>query len=309
MAVLVLAEHDGKELSQHTSRAIAAARTISGDIDVLVLGFHLDAVADQASRLPAIRTVQTIDDASLESPLPETSALAIIAVSEAYDTLVSAATSFGKSTMPRVAALLDVMQVSEVIAVLAPDLFKRLTYAGNAIQTVRSTDTKRVLTIRTASFQPLTGNGQAAIQRVNWVARPAPVAIIEQTMTRSDRADLSTAQIVVAGGLGLGSREGFEQLLFPLADKLSAALGTSRAAVDAGYAPNDWQVGQTGKVVSPDLYIAIGISGAIQHLAGMQDARVIVAINKDADAPIFQTANYGLVGDLFEIVPALVRAL
>lgn len=309
MAILIVAEHDNLTLSEQTAKALSAALQIGGEIDILVAGHGVGAVAAGAAGLGGVRKVLVAEHELLANQLAEPLSALIVSLAEGYDTLLAPSTSSGKNVMPRVAALLDVMQVSEVMEVLSPRTFKRPIYAGNALQIVETTDARQVLTIRTASFQPAAAAGNAPVETIAVTAGPGPSRFVEDIIAKPDRPQLTSARIVVSGGRALGSRERFEDLILPLADKLSAAVGASRAAVDAGYAPNDWQVGQTGKIVAPALYIAIGISGAIQHVAGMQDARVIVAINKDADAPIFQIADYGLVGDLFDIVPALQRAL
>jgi electron transfer flavoprotein alpha subunit len=310
MAILLLADHDNKTLSDQTARALTAAGRIGGEVHVLVAGLGAKDVAAEAAGLAGVSRVLLADDALLANGLAEPLAALFLALSGGYDTLISAASAVGKSTMPRVAALLDVAQISEIVEVLAPDTFRRPIYAGNAIEIVQSTDPVRVITVRTASFQAaLRGGDPAPVERV---AAPVEIGLstfIGKALSASDRPELASARVVVSGGRGLGSAEAFERVILPLADALGAAVGASRAAVDAGYAPNDWQVGQTGKVVAPELYVAAGISGAIQHLAGMKDSKVIVAINKDEDAPIFQVADYGLVGDLFEIVPELTAAL
>ena len=309
MAILLLAEHNNQALSDQTAKALAAALQIGAEIDILVAGEGAQTVAGSAARLSGVRKVLHADAASLANQLAEPLAALVVSLADGYDTILAAATSTGKTVMPRVAALLDVMQVSEIIAVLAPDTFKRPIYAGNAIQTVQSSDAKKVITVRTTAFQPIGEGGSAPIETIAARSAPSPSRFVGEDAATSERPDLTSARIVISGGRALGSDEKFQQLILPLADQLGAAVGASRAAVDAGYAPNDWQVGQTGKVVAPDLYIAIGISGAIQHIAGIKDAKVIVAINKDADAPIFQIADFGLVGDLFEIVPALIDRL
>ncbi|WP_292134335.1 electron transfer flavoprotein subunit alpha/FixB family protein, partial [Mesorhizobium sp.] len=245
----------------------------------------------------------------LAERLAEPTAALVVSLAGAYDTIIAPATSAGKNIAPRVAALLDVAQVSEIIEVVSPDTFKRPIYAGNAIQTVQSTDAKKVITVRTASFQAAPEGGSASVETVHAAANPGLSTFVENKLSETDRPELTSAKIIISGGRALGSSEKFQEVILPVADKLGAAVGASRAAVDAGYAPNDWQVGQTGKVVAPDLYIAVGISGAIQHLAGMKDSKVIVAINKDEEAPIFQVADYGLVGDLFVILPELQKAL
>jgi electron transfer flavoprotein alpha subunit len=309
MTVLLLAEHSNAVLSIETAKALTAARAIDGDVHLLVAGFGVKALANAAARLDGVTKVLVADDATLEHQLAEPLAALIISLAGNYDAIAAPASSTGKNVMPRVAALLDVMQVSDVIAVLTSDTFKRPVYAGNAIQTVQSTDAKKVLTIRTTAFPEASQGGAATVESVPVPAVEALSRHVEWARTRSDRPELGSARVVVSGGRAFASREKFEDLLGPLAEKLGAAIGATRAAVDAGYAPNDMQVGQTGKVVAPELYIACGISGAIQHLAGIKDAKVIVAINKDADAPIFAVADYGLVGDVFELVPELTREL
>jgi len=310
MAILLIAEHDNAALSDQTAKALSAAQKIGGDIDVLVAGQGVGAVAEAASKLAGVRKVLVADDASLGAQLAEPLAATVVALAGNYDTLIAASTSTAKNVMPRVAALLDVMQVSDIIDVVNATTFKRPIYAGNAIQTVESTDAKRVITVRTASFQAAAKEGgSASIETVSAAADPAVSTFVENQVAKSDRPELTGARIIISGGRALGSAEKFNEVILPVADKLGAAVGASRAAVDAGYAPNDWQVGQTGKVVAPELYIAAGISGAIQHLAGMKDSKVIVAINKDEEAPIFQVADYGIVGDLFQILPELEKAL
>jgi electron transfer flavoprotein alpha subunit len=310
MAILLVAEHDNATLSEQTAKALTAASQIGGDIDVLVAGRAATGAAETAAKLAGVRRVLLAESDALEERLAEPTAALIVDLSNDYDTIVAAATATGKNVLPRVAALLDVMQVSEVVEIVAADTFKRPIYAGNALQTVQATDAKRVLTVRTAGFSAAAQDGAAPIEVVGDVpADPGLSAFVENMLSTSDRPELASARIVISGGRALGSQEKFQEVILPLADKLGAAVGASRAAVDAGYAPNDWQVGQTGKVVAPDLYIACGISGAIQHLAGMKDSKVIVAINKDEDAPIFQVADYGLVGDLFELLPEMERQL
>lgn len=309
MAILLIAEHDNVALSDQTAKALTAALKIGGEVDVLVAGLAVDAPADAASKLGGVRKVLVADDASLGAQLAEPLAATIVALSDGYDTLIAAATSTSKNVMPRVAALIDVMQVSDIIEVVNAFTFKRPIYAGNVIQTVEALDAKRVVTVRTASFHAASDGGTAAIDRVDVASYPALSSFVESQISASDRPELTGARVVVSGGRALGSAEKFNEVILPVADKLGAAVGASRAAVDAGYAPNDWQVGQTGKVVAPELYIAVGISGAIQHLAGMKDSKVIVAINKDEEAPIFQVADYGLVGDLFTILPELEKTL
>jgi len=309
MTTLLLAEHDNASLKDATAKALTAALGMGGDVHVLVAGKDCGPAAEAAARLSGVAKVLVADDASLAHQLAEPVAALIVSLAGGYDAIVAPATSAAKNTLPRVAALLDVMQVSDVVAVHGPDTFERPIYAGNAIQTVRSSDAKKVVTVRTSTFQAAGEGGSAPIEAVGAAADPAISAFVGEDLSVSDRPELTSAKIIVSGGRALGSEEKFREVVLPLADKLGAAVGASRAAVDAGYAPNDWQVGQTGKVVAPDLYIALGISGAIQHLAGMKDSKVIVTVNKDEDAPIFQVADYGLVGDLFEVVPALVREL
>ncbi|MCO6180219.1 electron transfer flavoprotein subunit alpha/FixB family protein [Ciceribacter sp. RN22] len=309
MAILLLAEHDNATLSDQTAKALTAAAKIGGDVHVLVAGSGAKAAADAAAKLSGVSKVLLADDASLANNLAEPLAALIVSLAGGYDAIVAPATSIGKNVMPRVAALLDVMQVSEIIEVLSPDTFKRPIYAGNAIQTVQSSDAKKVITVRTASFTATGEGGSAPVETVAAAANPGVSTFVGDALSSSDRPELTSAKIIISGGRALGSSEKFKEVILPVADKLGAAVGASRAAVDAGYAPNDWQVGQTGKVVAPELYIACGISGAIQHLAGMKDSKVIVAINKDEEAPIFQVADYGLVGDLFEILPELEKAL
>ncbi|OLP62134.1 electron transfer flavoprotein subunit beta [Xaviernesmea oryzae] len=309
MTVLLLADHDKGALSDQTARALTAATQIGGEIHVLVAGPEARAAAETAAKLAGVAKVLLAEDASLAGNLAEPLAALILSIAGGYDTILSAASSVGKSVLPRVAALLDVAQISEITEVVSADTFKRPIYAGNAIQTVKTADAKRVITVRTAGFAPAVDGGAAAIEPVAAAADPGLSRFVSDALSTSDRPELTSAKIIVSGGRALGSSEKFTEVILPLADKLGAAVGASRAAVDAGYAPNDWQVGQTGKVVAPDLYIACGISGAIQHLAGMKDSKVIVAINKDEEAPIFQVADYGLVGDLFDILPELEKAL
>ncbi|MDQ1155994.1 electron transfer flavoprotein alpha subunit [Sphingomonas sp. SORGH_AS 950] len=310
MSILLLAEHDNSTLSELTARALTAASAIGGEVDLLVAGLGARDVALAASRLAGVRRVLLAEGAALEHRLAEPTAALIVSLAGGYDAIVAPASSNGKSILPRVAALLDVMQLSEIVAVVAPDTFKRPVYAGNAVQTVRSADPVKVVTVRTAAFAAAAFRDDLAeIVTVDVPDAPGLSTFVENRFAASERPDLAAARIVVSGGRALGSAEKFRETILPLADRLGAAVGASRAAVDAGYAPNDWQVGQTGKIVAPDLYVACGISGAIQHLAGMKDAKVIVAINKDEDAPIFQVADYGLVGDLFEVLPELERQL
>ncbi|TPJ18886.1 electron transfer flavoprotein subunit alpha/FixB family protein [Mesorhizobium sp. B2-7-3] len=310
MTVLLLADHDNAHLSDQTARALTAAGRIDSDVHVLVAGFEARAAAEQAARLAGVSKVLLADDQSLANDLAEPLAALIVSVASGYDAIVSAATSVGKSVLPRVAALLDVAQVSEIIEVVSADTFKRPIYAGNAIQTVQSTDAKKVVTVRTALFTPASQGPTAAVESISTAAFFSNLSVfVSDALSSSERPELTSAKIIISGGRALGSSEKFQEIIIPVADKLGAAVGASRAAVDAGYAPNDWQVGQTGKVVAPQLYIACGISGAIQHLAGMKDSKVIVAINKDPEAPIFQVADYGFVGDLFDVLPALQGVL
>ena len=304
MAVLRSAEPDNNTPKDATHKALTAAAQMGGDVHVLVAGNNAGAAAAQAARLDGVKKVRHVDTSTLERPLAEPMAALIVSLAPAYDHIVSPATGNGKNFMPRVAALLDVMQVSDISEVKSADTFVRLIYAGNAVQTVQSTDPKKVITVRTASF-PATGEGGSAeIAKVDAVADPGLSSYKGENLSKSDRPALTSAKIVVSGGRGMQNGDNFK-LLDSVASKLNAAVGASRAAVDAGYVPNDYQVGQTGKVVAPDLYIAVGISGAIQHLAGMKDSKIIVAINKDEEAPIFQVADYGLVADLFTAVPEL----
>ena len=309
MAILLLADHDNATLSDQTAKALTAASKIGSDVHVLVAGSGAKAAAEQAAKLSGVTKVLVAEDARLANNLAEPLAALIVSLAGNYDAIVSAATSVGKNVLPRVAALLDVAQVSEIVEVVSPDTFKRPIYAGNAIQTVQSTDAKKVITVRTASFAAAGEGGNASVETVAAAANPGLSSHVKDALSSSDRPELTSAKIIISGGRALGSSEKFQEVILPVADKLGAAVGASRAAVDAGYAPNDWQVGQTGKVVAPQLYIACGISGAIQHLAGMKDSKVIVAINKDEEAPIFQVADYGLVADLFEALPELEKAL
>lgn len=309
MAILLFAEHDNASLSDQTAKALTAALAIGGDVDVLVAGKGAKAAADAAAKLKGVRKVLLAESDALENRLAEPTAALLVALADSYDTVIAPATTSGKNVLPRVAALLDVAQVSEITEVVSPTVFKRPIYAGNAIQTVETTDAKKVITVRTASFAAAGEGGSATVESVDAGNDPAVSKFVEAKISGGDRPELTSAKIIISGGRALGSAEKFNEVITPVADKLGAAIGASRAAVDAGYAPNDWQVGQTGKVVAPQLYIACGISGAIQHLAGMKDSKVIVAINKDEEAPIFQVADYGLVGDLFTILPELEKAL
>ncbi|MBY5807730.1 electron transfer flavoprotein subunit alpha/FixB family protein [Rhizobium ruizarguesonis] len=309
MAILLLADHDNASLSDQTAKALTAAAKIGGDVHVLVAGKGAKPAAEQAAKLAGVSKVLLAESDELANNLAEPLGDLIVSLAGAYDTIIAAATSVGKNVLPRVAALLDVAQVSEIIEVISSDTFKRPIYAGNAIQTVQATDAKKVITVRTASFAAAPEGGSATVEAIPAVSDPGLSTFIGDALSNSDRPELTSAKIIISGGRALGSAEKFREVILPLADKLGAAVGASRAAVDAGYAPNDWQVGQTGKVVAPQLYIACGISGAIQHLAGMKDSKVIVAINKDEEAPIFQVADYGLVADLFDALPELEKAL
>jgi electron transfer flavoprotein alpha subunit len=309
MKTLVLADHDNAALKETTGRAVSAVQALGGKVDVLVAGENCRAVAEAAAQLAGVSKVLLAEDASLGHLLAEPVTALILSLAPGYDVLAAPATAAGKNVMPCVAALLDVMQVSDVIKIVTPDTFERPIYAGNAVQTVQTTDAKKVLTIRTSTFPPAALGESAPIETVAAAGDPALSGFVGENLSRSERPELPSAKIVVSGGRALGSSEKFQELITPLADKLGAAIGASRAAVDAGYAANDQQVGQTGKVVAPDLYIAVGISGAIQHLAGMKDSKIIVAINKDEEAPIFQVADYGLVADLFTVLPEFEKAL
>jgi len=309
MTTLLFAEHDNETLSDQTNKAMSAAVAMGSDVHVLVAGNGCKAVADQAAKLDGVAKVLLCEADFLTNRLAEPVAALIVSIADGYDAFMAAATTDGKNIMPRVAALLDVMQISDITEVISADTFERPIYAGNAIQTVQSTDAKKVITVRTAGFASVGDGGSAAVETIDAAANPGLSEFVSAALSDSDRPELTSAKIIISGGRALGSSEKFESTIVPVADKLGAAIGASRAAVDAGYAPNDWQVGQTGKVVAPDLYIAAGISGAIQHLAGMKDSKVIVAINKDDEAPIFQVADYGLVADLFDALPELEKAL
>ena len=288
---------------------MTAAARIGGEIHLLVAGKGCAAVADEAAKIAGVAKVLLADAPQYADQLPENVAALVVAKAAGYSHILAAATTAGKNFMPRAAALLDVAQVSDIVAVEAPDTFVRPIYAGNVLATVQSLDAVKVITVRTTAFEAAELNGSAPVEAIDAVSDNGRSVLVARELTQSERPELAAAKVVVSGGRGLGSAENFHKLMEPLADKLGAAMGASRAAVDAGFVPNDYQVGQTGKIVAPQLYIAVGISGAIQHLAGMKESRVIVAINKDADAPIFQVADYGLVGDLFELVPALTAAL
>jgi electron transfer flavoprotein alpha subunit len=309
MTTLLIAEHDNASLKDSTNRALTAAAALGADVHVLVAGANAKGAADAAAKLAGVKKVLLADNAAYAHDLAEPLAALIVALAGPYDAIIAPATSRYKNVIPRVAALLDVMQVSEIIKVIAPDTFERPIYAGNAIQTVKSKDSKKVITVRTSAFAATGEGGSASVETAANASDPGLSSFVGEDVAKSDRPELASAKIIVSGGRAMQSRENFTKYIEPLADKLGAGVGASRAAVDAGYAPNDWQVGQTGKVVAPDLYIAIGISGAIQHLAGMKDSKVIVAINKDEEAPIFQVADYGLVADLYQAVPEFIDEL
>lgn len=309
MTALLLVAHDNSTFSDQTARALTAATQIETDVHALVAGKDVMNVASRVATLSGISKVLIADGDQFAHNLAEPLGDLIVSIASDYEAIVSPATSLGKDVLPRVAALLDVAQVSDIIQVISPDTFKRPIYAGSAIETVQTTDKKKVVTVRSSAFSPMTDGGHAPIEAVALVPDPHLSAFVEDTSVHSERPDLTTAKIVVSGGRALGSAQNFNELIIPLADKLGAAVGASRAAVDAGFAPNDWQVGQTGKIVAPDIYIACGISGAIQHLAGMKDSKVIIAINKDKDAPIFGVADFALVADIFEALPGLIEAL
>ncbi|HZE61426.1 MAG TPA: FAD-binding protein [Burkholderiales bacterium] len=310
MAVLVLAEHDNKSIRKATLNAVAAAKKLGGDIHVLVAGHQAGEAAKAAAQIAGVAKVLHADAPQLAEFLAESVAALVVSVAKNYSHILAPSTSNGKNVMPRAAALLDVQQISDIVAVESADTFVRPIYAGNALATVKSKDAIKAITVRTTAFDavPATG-GSASVETVAAPADPGLSSFVGREVSKSERPELTAAKIIVSGGRGMASGENFAKVLEPLADKLGAAMGASRAAVDAGFVPNDWQVGQTGKIVAPDLYIAVGISGAIQHLAGMKDSRVIVAINKDEEAPIFQVADYGLVGDLFQLVPNVVEEL
>jgi electron transfer flavoprotein alpha subunit len=310
MSVLVVAEHDNKTVKKATLNAVAAAQKLGAEIHVLVAGHQAGGAAKAAAQIAGVAKVLQADAPQLADFLAENVAAAIVSLAKNYSHLLAPATSNGKNFMPRVAALLDVQQISDISAVESADTFVRPIYAGNALATVKSKDPIKVITVRTTAFDAVAASGgSAAIESVAVPADSGLSAFVSREVSKSERPELTAAKIIVSGGRGMGSGENFTKVLEPLADKLGAAMGASRAAVDAGFVPNDWQVGQTGKIVAPDLYVAVGISGAIQHLAGMKDSRVIVAINKDEEAPIFQVADYGIVGDLFQLVPTIVEEL
>jgi electron transfer flavoprotein alpha subunit len=309
MSILLVAEHDNTALGASNAKAMSAAKALGGDVHVLVAGANCKAVAEAAAKLDGAAKVLLADAPQLGHALAEEMAALIAGMMGDYDAVLSPSTASGKNFMPRVAALLDVMQISDIIKVVSPDTFERPIYAGNAIQTVQSADKKKVITVRTTAFPAVGSGGAAAIDTVTVPAAAGLSSFEKAEIQKSDRPELTAAKIVISGGRGLQSGENFKKYIEPVADQLGAAVGASRAAVDAGYMPNDYQVGQTGKVVAPELYIAVGISGAIQHLAGMKDSKVIVAINKDGEAPIFQVADYGLVGDLFQVLPEMKAEL
>jgi len=308
MTTLLIAEIDATGLKDVTNRALTAALELGGPVHVLVAGANAQAAAESAARLQGVEKV-LVADAAYEHRLAEPTAALIVSLAGSYDAIVAPSTAAWKNVLPRVAALLDVMQISDIVKVVSSDTFERPIYAGNAIQTVTSADAKKVITVRTASFAATGEGGSAAVEPAAAAADPGLSTFKGEELAKSDRPELASAKIIISGGRAMANRENFATYIEPVADKLGAAMGASRAAVDAGYAPNDWQVGQTGKVVAPDLYIAVGISGAIQHLAGMKDSKVIVAINKDEEAPIFQVADYGLVADLYTALPELKKAL
>ncbi|MFW2341562.1 electron transfer flavoprotein subunit alpha/FixB family protein [Brevundimonas sp.] len=308
MAVLVIADHDGATVRDTTHKTVTAAAKIGGDVDILVVGEGARAAADAAAKIKGVRKVLLAESAGLGKVLAEAVEATVLPLADGYDAILAPATTDGKNFAPRIAAKLDVAPISDIIEVVSPDTFVRPIYAGNALETVQSSDAKKVITVRPTGFDAAEEGGSASVEAVTGGDAPKTTFVSEE-MVKSDRPELGAAKIVVSGGRAMGSSEEFHAVMDPLADKLGAAVGASRAAVDAGYAPNDYQVGQTGKVVAPELYIAIGISGAIQHLAGMKDSKIIVAINKDPDAPIFQVADYGLVADYKTAVPELMTAL
>jgi electron transfer flavoprotein alpha subunit len=309
MATLLIAEHDNRSLKDATHKALTAAKALGAEVHVLVAGANCRPVAEAAAKLDGVAKVLMADAPAYAHMLAEPMAALIVSLAGAYDAVVAPATTAGKNFMPRAAALLDVMQVSDIVKVVGSDTFERPIYAGNAIQTVKSRDAKKLITVRTAAFPAAGEGGNAPIEPAAAAQDPGVSVFVGEELSKLDRPELTSAKIIISGGRALQSRENFAKYIEPVADKLGAAVGASRAAVDAGYAPNDWQVGQTGKVVAPELYIAVGISGAIQHLAGMKDSKVIVAINKDEEAPIFQVADYGLVADLYQALPELAEEL
>ncbi|MEX3947105.1 electron transfer flavoprotein subunit alpha/FixB family protein [Paraburkholderia sp. EG287B] len=310
MVNLVIAEHDNESIKAATLNTVAAAQKIGGDVHVLVAGHNAQAAADAAAKIAGVAKVLLADAPQLEQGLAENVEATVLAIAKNYTHILAPATAAGKNVTPRIAAKLDVAQISDITAVDSPDTFERPIYAGNAIAIVQSSDPIKVITVRTTGFDPVAAEGgSAAVEKIEAAADSGLTQFVGREVTKLDRPELTSAKVIVSGGRGLGSGENYTKVLEPLADKLNAALGASRAAVDAGYVPNDYQVGQTGKIVAPQLYVAVGISGAIQHLAGMKDSKVIVAINKDEEAPIFSVADYGLVGDLFTVVPELVKEL
>jgi len=309
MAILVVAEHNNQALNPATLNTITAASKLGGEIEVLVAGHNCKAVADQAAKIAGVTKVVHADDAAYAHALAENMGNLIAHVGKSHSHIVAPASFFGKNVMPRVAAMLDAVQISDIVAVESADTFVRPIYAGNALATIQTTSSPVILTVRPTAFDAAGESGSASVEARNNGSETGLTTFVGQELTKSERPDLQTAKIIISGGRGLGNGENFHKYIDPVADKLGAAVGASRAAVDAGYVPNDYQVGQTGKIVAPQLYIAVGISGAIQHLAGMKDSKVIVAINKDEEAPIFQVADYGLVGDLFQILPELEKAL
>ncbi|WP_153099713.1 electron transfer flavoprotein subunit alpha/FixB family protein [Paraburkholderia hayleyella] len=310
MTILVIAEHDNATIKAATLNTVAAAQKIGGDIHLLVAGHNVSGVAEQAAKIAGVTQVLLADAPQLAAGLAENVGATVLAIARNYSHILAPATAYGKNITPRIAALLDVAQISDITAVVSADTFERPIYAGNAMATVQSQDPIKVVTVRATGFDPVAATGgSAAVVTIDAAADQGLSQFVSREVTKLERPELTSAQIIVSGGRGLGSGENYTRVLEPLADKLGAALGASRAAVDAGYVPNDYQVGQTGKIVAPQLYVAVGISGAIQHLAGMKDSKVIVAINKDPEAPIFSVADYGLVGDLFEVIPALVNEL
>jgi electron transfer flavoprotein alpha subunit len=308
MAALVIAEHDNASLKGSTLNTVTAAAQCGGDVHILVAGHNCGGAAEAASKVAGVAKVLVADAPQFADGLAENVAEQALALAGGYSHILAPATAYGKNILPRVAARLDVGQISEITKVDSPDTFERPIYAGNAIATVQSTDAVKVITVRTTGFDAAAGGGSAAVEKVTAVADSGKSAFVSRELAKSDRPELTAAKVIVSGGRGMGSGDNFK-ILEPLADRLGAAMGASRAAVDAGFVPNDWQVGQTGKIVAPQLYIAVGISGAIQHLAGMKDSKTIVAINKDPEAPIFSVADYGIVGDLFEVVPQLTGEL
>lgn len=309
MAVLVIAEHDNQTIKAATLNTVTAAQAIGGEIHLLVAGYQAQAAANQAASIGGVSRVIHADAPHLEHQLAENLAAQILALATQYSHIIAPATAMGKNVLPRVAAKLDVAQISDITKVVSANTFERPIYAGNAVATVQSRDATQVITVRTTSFDAASLGASAPVETISAVADTNQSAFVSRDVSQSDRPELTAAKVIVSGGRGLGSAEQYKAVIEPLADKLGAALGASRAAVDAGYVPNDYQVGQTGKIVAPQLYVAVGISGAIQHLAGMKDSKVIVAINKDPEAPIFSVADYGLVGDLFTVVPELVKEL